>query len=71
MGGLCTPMPALPLACRKVPLPVACATAVAGEEDPMRRQHGKRPPRWFALALWSGIAGVAALLAAAIGVVQP
>jgi hypothetical protein len=36
----------------------------------MRRRKGKRPPKWFAIAVWSGIAGAAALLAAAIGVAQ-
>ncbi len=37
----------------------------------MRKRRGKRPPWWFAPALWTGIAGAAALLAAAISTAQP
>jgi hypothetical protein len=37
----------------------------------MRKKRGKRPPWWFAIAVWSGIAGAAALLATAIGTAQP
>jgi len=46
------------------------AAAAALEEDLMRTRRGKRPPKWFAIAVWSGIAGAAAVLAAAIGVAQ-
>jgi hypothetical protein len=48
----------------------AFAAAAAVEEDCMRTRRGKRPPKWFAIAVWSGIAGAAAVLAAAIGVAQ-
>jgi hypothetical protein len=37
----------------------------------MRNERGKRPPWWFAVAVWAGIAGATALLAAAIGTAQP
>ncbi len=36
----------------------------------MRTRRGKRPPKWFAIAVWSGIAGAAAVLATAIGMAQ-
>lgn len=33
----------------------------------MKKKTGKRPPWWFPLAVWGGIAGAAGLLAAAVG----
>lgn len=32
-----------------------------------KKKTGKRPPWWFPLAVWGGIAGAAGLLAAAVG----
>lgn len=32
-----------------------------------RDPEAKRPPWWFALAVWAGIAGAAAALAATVG----
>lgn len=37
----------------------------------MRKKRGKQPPWWFAIAVWTGIAGAAALLATAIGTAMP
>lgn len=33
--------------------------------EPMKKN--KRPPWWFALAVWSGVAGAAGVMALAIG----
>jgi hypothetical protein len=37
------------------------------KEIVMKKKRGKRPPWWFPLVVWGGIAGAAGVLAAAVG----